>query len=102
MKPTVKKLKDIRGRRIVGYRAHIGAIATQGSTPQEAAEKCEAAVHAALARLERGTLVGSWRGHTYVVSPTSEGWRYWLDTSSPYSPSRSASSLRRWRSGDVE
>lgn len=33
---TITKLKDIRGRKIVGYKAALGAFVAQGATPAEA------------------------------------------------------------------
>jgi hypothetical protein len=81
MKPTVKKIKAMRGR-IVGYSAHIGEVKAEGATPTEASEACDRAVALALARLDRGVEIGSWRGHTYIVFPTVEAWGYWIDTSS--------------------
>lgn len=80
MKAQVKKVKDFRGRRIVGYRASIGPIEREGKTPAEAIEACECAALAALARVDRGVCVKTWRGHTFVVVPTGYGWSYWLDT----------------------
>jgi hypothetical protein len=82
MKPTVKKLKTLKGR-IVGYDASIGEVTTEGPTPREAAANCERAVLQALARLDRRATIGSWRGHVYVIAPTIDGWSYWLDTFSP-------------------
>ncbi len=82
MKPTVKKLKTLKGR-IVGYAASIGEVTVEGPTPSEAATNCERAVLQALARLDRRATIGSWRGHTYVIAPTIDGWSYWLDTFSP-------------------
>lgn len=81
MKPTLKKRKNVRGR-IVGHGAMFAGIIGEGPTPKEAIESCEVRVRAALERLKRGTLVGTWRGHAYVISPTQEGWQYWIDTHS--------------------
>lgn len=67
MKPTVEKIKSVRGR-ITGYVASIGEVRADGKTPQEAIEACERATFSALARLDQGPLIGSWRGHTYVVT----------------------------------
>lgn len=79
MKPTVKKLKNVRGR-IIGYTATIGPIEETATTGPDASVKCESAVSEALERLSRGTYIGSAWGRTYVVAPTPQGWAYWLDT----------------------
>lgn len=47
MKPTIAKIKDFRGR-IRGYRATLGAIEADASTPQEATALCEAMALASL------------------------------------------------------
>ena len=79
MKPTITKLKDVRGR-ITGYRAALGSVEADGTTPALAGEACEAATLDALQRLDNGTDVHEWRGHHYIVAPTTHGWSYWLDT----------------------
>ena len=79
MKPTVSKVKNMRGR-ITGYEARIGEVTAEGSTPAEATERCERSVLATLMRLDCGAIVGGWRGHTYFVAPTLHGWEYWIDT----------------------
>ena len=79
MKPTIHKRKDIRGRKIVGYSATIGPVTTDATDQTRASELCETAVSAALARLAQGTKIGQWNGHTYVVSPETYGWQYWID-----------------------
>lgn len=85
MKPTVRKVKDIRGRRVVGHKAKFGPVECMRPTPKEAALTCEHETLSALARLDRGARVLRWRGHVAVVAPTLEGWSYWVDTlSNPY------------------
>ena len=88
MKPTVRKVKDIRGRKILGYVATLhtpdsysdGRISgQQRTTPADAILSCEVEVECALDRLARGTVIGQWNGHTYVVSPSIDGWRTWCD-----------------------
>jgi hypothetical protein len=80
MKPdALSKRKDVRGR-VTGHVATIGPVSVIGSTPAKAAELCEAATRAALARLNRGSRIIVWRGHTVVVMPTIYGWDYWIDT----------------------
>lgn len=79
MKSTVAKVKDVRGR-ITSYSASIGPIKVSAETPKEAVMKCEQSVIGALGRLDRGPEIARWRGHTYVVAPTVDGWFYWLDT----------------------
>ena len=79
MKPVMNKCKDNRGR-ITGYVAVVGPIQGAGATVAEAKANSEQLLEAALDRLERGTLIGQYKGHTYVVSPTVHGWTYWLDT----------------------
>lgn len=80
MKPdALSKRKDVRGR-VTGHVATIGPVSVTGSTPAKASELCEAATRAALARLNRGSRVIVWRGHTIVVMPTIYGWDYWIDT----------------------
>ena len=81
MKPSVGKLKNSRGR-IVGYVASIGPVQTESyaMTPTEASTACERETLAALERLDRGTRVFQWQGHTVVVAPTVHGWSYWFDT----------------------
>lgn len=80
MKPTIRKLKDIRGRRIVGYNARFALAEGNGPDPSTATARCEEALHAAMSRLDRATLIGRWRDHVYVVFPTLHGWSYWIDT----------------------
>ena len=46
IKVNVSKLKDVRGRRILGYRASLADLYADGQTPQEATEKLSAIVHA--------------------------------------------------------
>ena len=101
MKPTVSKIKNIRGR-ITGYVAYIGEVRAEGKTPKEASEKCEREAYDALARLDYGPLLGTWRGHAYVISPTITGWEYWIDTFSrvDYSVKCETANTRedvRWR-----
>lgn len=43
---TVSKLKDVRGRRIVGYRASLADLYADAPTPQEAVSKLQAIVTA--------------------------------------------------------
>lgn len=78
MKPTITKFKNARGR-IVAYYAKFGPIEVPAPTPAQATEQCAKAVHDALERLDRGAVIGQWRGHIYVVSPDSTGWRLWCD-----------------------
>lgn len=80
MKPTVSKIKNMRGR-ITGYEARIGEVTAEGRNVGEASAACEANVLSALMRLDRGGLVLQWRGHFYIVAPTLDGWDYWIDTS---------------------
>ncbi len=61
MKPTITKLKDVRGR-ITGYRAALGPVERDGKTPAEASAACEAASLDALQRLDYVTDVHEWRG----------------------------------------
>lgn len=95
MKPTLSKLKNLRGR-ITGHVARFAGIRAEGVTPAEAVERCETFVRGALQRLDRGTLVGVWHGHAYVISPDTVGWRYWIDTHSrtDYSVSMPAAGTR--------
>jgi hypothetical protein len=79
MKPTIVKLKDVRGR-ITGYRASIGTVEREGKSPAEACAACEAATLDALQRLDNGSDVHRWQGHVYLLAPTTYGWGYWLDT----------------------
>jgi len=79
LKPTIKKLKNLRGK-ITGYRARYGVQQAEGETAKAAALNVETAVLNALMRLDRGTHIGVWRGHTYVIAPDGDGWRYWIDT----------------------
>jgi hypothetical protein len=82
MKPHVHKVKTPRGR-IAGHTASIGPVTGgQRETPALAIDACDKEALAALYRLDRGTRVFRWRGHTIVVSPTVNGWEYWIDTSS--------------------
>lgn len=82
MKPTIRKVKTIRGR-IDGYKATFGPIESGAHpTPKEAALACEHETLLALVRLDRGARVLRWRGHTAVVMPTVNGWTYWIDTAS--------------------
>lgn len=78
LKPTIKKLKDLRGR-IKGYRARYGVFSAEGETAKAAELNVETHVLQSLMRLDVGTLIGQWRGHTYVVAPDTSGWRYWTD-----------------------
>jgi hypothetical protein len=63
MKPTVVKVKNVRGR-IAAYKAKFGPIDASEETPNDALSACERRVFSALERLDRGTLIGEWRGHT--------------------------------------
>ncbi len=76
LKPTIKKLKDLRGR-IKGYRARYGVLTAEGETAKAAELNVETHVLQSLMRLDAGTLIGTWRGATYVVAPDTSGWRYW-------------------------
>ena len=78
MKPTIQKRKNARGH-ITGYQARLGPIIAAGDTPKAAELALDADVLAALRRLDHGHLIGRWRDHIYVVSPTTEGWAYWID-----------------------
>jgi len=62
MKPTVRKVKNARGR-VTGYTAAIGPVSADGITAVEATHRCDDAAAAALARLERGARVFTWRDH---------------------------------------
>jgi len=79
MRPTVTKLKDVRGR-ITGYRAAIGPIEREAKTPADAVVACEAATLLALRRLDHGPQFSQRWGHVYCVAPTLYGFAYWLDT----------------------
>ena len=79
MKASLGKVKNIRGR-ITCYTATIGEMRSTGATPKAAIDNCEREVLSALERLDRGTLVGRWRDHTYIVAPAIDGWGYWIDT----------------------
>jgi hypothetical protein len=80
MKPDTRKIKTARGR-IAGYAASFGPIATaKHDTAIDASRACETETRNALDRLAQGTTIYRWQEHTYVVSPTVDGWQYWLDT----------------------
>jgi hypothetical protein len=82
MKPTIRKVKTVRGR-LEGYKATFGPVESgTRKTPKEAALSCEHEALSALGRLDRGTRVLRWRGHTAVIMPTISGWSYWIDTAS--------------------
>jgi hypothetical protein len=83
MKPTIEKVKNMRGR-VTGYRAKLGEVVAEGKTAAEAFEACEKKVLLALERLDRGAIVRTWRGHSYTVAPTIVGWEYMLDTFTGY------------------
>lgn len=78
MKPTITKVKNLRGR-ITGYRAAIGPVEREGKTAKEAAQACEQAALEALGRLDNGSEIKRWRDRVYIVIPTTEGWKYWMD-----------------------
>jgi hypothetical protein len=80
MKPTLHKVQTRTGRRIHCYYATGHGIEAEGKTPREARLAWDLAAMGALGRLERGTFIGQFRGHTFVVFPTLYGWSYWLDT----------------------
>lgn len=83
MKPTLTKITNARGSTI-GHRASFGPISgSTDATPADARVSCEREVLTALERLDHGTSVHVWNGHTYVLSPTTHGWCYWLDTFGP-------------------
>ena len=82
MKPTIRKIRDIRGRKITGYSATLGPIEAYGSTPSEAQTSAWGSVARTLERLDRGAFIGHWNGRAYVVIPDVAGWAYWIDTSS--------------------
>ncbi len=78
--PTVIKMKDIRGRKIVGYQAALGPFQTHTyPTPAEAIADVHQQQIDANARLAQGALVGRWQDHTYTVTPDAYGWRLWCD-----------------------
>jgi hypothetical protein len=97
VKPTVRKVKDFRGR-ITGHKATLGPVKWSGRDPKHAANQCEQAAMLALDRLDRGAYIGKWRGHLYVVSPTIDGWAYWIDTFSAtdYVVPCAAGAAREW------
>jgi len=82
MKPTTRKHKDIRGRKVRGYSAAFGPIETSDmhQTPADAIATCERSVLGALARLDDGAKILEWRQHLIVIIPTVVGWAYWIDT----------------------
>src|SRR5262245_38388223 len=83
MKPTIKKVKDIRGRKILGYRAVFGPVESERhATPAAAIAECEQLTREALARLQQGATIATWRGHRLVITPSvyAPGWSYWIDT----------------------
>jgi hypothetical protein len=86
LKPTIEKLKDAR-RRIIGYTAFLKTstvtfppFAEGKPTPKEAEEDWNNKTIAALERLDRGTIIRQFLGHTFIITPTSTGWDYWIDT----------------------
>lgn len=78
----VTKRKNVRGR-IIGYRATCMQIerATTRLDAAEAIEQCGHAVTEILANVQRGTYIGQWRNHYYVLMPDGYGygWNYWID-----------------------
>ncbi len=82
LKAKLAKLKNLRGK-ITGHRATIGVLRAEGETPKAAALNVETEVLKALLRLDRGTVIRVWRGHTFIVFPDTGGWRYWLDIFTP-------------------
>lgn len=83
LKPSVHKVKDLRGRKIVGYRAQLGSIdSTIQPTAAKAIEECYQLVREAIERLAQGPKIKHWRGHLIVVTPRlyALGWSYWIDT----------------------
>jgi hypothetical protein len=90
MKPTITPLRDLRGRKITGYRAEFGPIDATATTKPAAIAAAELAVQDALDRLNQGARVTGWidpagRVRPIMVAPTINGWGYWLDFfSRPY------------------
>lgn len=81
MKPTIRKIKDIRGRKVLGYEASLGSIVSaRCDSAARAIEDCEYLTGKAIERLAAGPTIGRWRNHTIVVYPTIIGWAYWIDT----------------------
>jgi hypothetical protein len=79
MKPTVTKQKDIRGR-IRSHVATFGPITYSSAvSAADAIAGCERETVDALERLDRGSIIRQWNGHTYIVSPDANGWRMWCD-----------------------
>lgn len=81
MKPTIRKIKDIRGRKVRGYEASLGALTSAHcDTSKAAIEDLEYLTIKAIDRLANGPTIARWQGHQLVVYPTLAGWGYWLDT----------------------
>lgn len=78
MKPKVAKVKNARGR-ITGYRASLCGLSAEGATKQEALAALDVHLRDTVARFAVGTTIGQWAGHTYVVSPSVDGYQTWVD-----------------------
>ena len=92
-KPTVRKIKDVKGRRILGYvaeYAYESGLSTPTSlcnadpyikgdrckTPAAAVASWHTVVAAALDRLATGTSTIEQHGEIGIIAPTLHGWSY--------------------------
>lgn len=80
IKPRIVKLRDVRGRRSVGYSAELSGVTANGPTAKDATTALEVLIVQNLERLTEGPIFGTWNGHAYAVVPAVDGWLYWIDT----------------------
>lgn len=72
MEITIRKVKDIRGRRIIGYVASYGQFSIRADTPQEAKSRLEAFIPQAIGHLTREPVTFAFAGYSVTVFP--EAW----------------------------
>ncbi len=82
LKPAIRKIRDIRGKRIIGYEASLGPMCSDrhSASPALATQDLEDRLLNTLKRVDRGASVRTWNGHVFVIVPTLHGYAYWLDT----------------------
>jgi hypothetical protein len=82
IKPTVTKLRNITGRKILGYKATIGSVEARGNTEREASEACVARALDTLADMSTTVLWSLYPddgGHLtcWILVPNGHGgWEY--------------------------
>lgn len=83
-KPEIIKHKNMRGNRIIGYSAKLGALNVGPyKTKDQALESINLELFDALKRLDQGAWLFTQHGIVVMIAPTIHGYCYWVvaDTS---------------------